>query len=755
MAGNIKGITIELNGDATKLTTALSGVSKKSADLNKQLREVDQSLKFNPGNAELIAQKQRILKEAVENTKDKLDTLKEAHKQAQVQMENGEMGRDEFDALTREIIKTENHLEKFQKDLKKLDFSKLEEAGKKVQEVGEKTTAVGKGLSTNVTAPIVGVAAASIAAFNVVDEGLDTIVKKTGATGDAMGELKESFNNVYSTVPASAAEVGNAIGEINTQFGLTGPALDDATSYMLKFSQITDSDVTQSTILAKQAMEKFGLEANDLAGVLDAVAFEGQRTGVSSDKLFDTIVKGSPQLKAMGLDFKQSASLMATFEQKGVDSTKALGFLSRAQTNWAKDGKSLQQGLKELTEKLKTATTEEEKIAIAAEQFGIRGGTAMKEALGDLGISLDDLAVAAVDTTGTVGSTWEEMLDPIDQANLAMQNMNLAGAELGGALQEALLPIMQWLTEALKGLAEWFRNLSPEAQRVIIVVGLIVAAIGPLIVIIGTLITSVGAIMTAFAAAGPAIGAVAGPIAIAIGAIVAIIAIGVALYKNWDVIKEKAAAFGAYLSDKWDQIKSWTSEKWNGIKDAVWSAISAAWTYVAEKVSQISFAVSDKWNSIKKSTTDAWDAVKNKTSEIFSGIYNAISGKIGAARDFVKTAIDKIRSFFNFTWELPSLKLPRISVSGKFSLNPPQIPSFGISWYDKGGIFNSPTVIGVGEKRPEFVGALEDLRHLIGSELDKRQEKGPQIVVQNMTVREEADIKKIALELYRLQTRGV
>lgn len=124
-AGNIKGITIELGGNTTKLQSALKDVNSVSRDLNKQLKEVEKSLKFNPGNVELVAQKQRILSEAIENTKNKLDILKTAQEQAAAALANGDLGQEKYDALTREILKTENQLKSYESQLSGLSAEEI------------------------------------------------------------------------------------------------------------------------------------------------------------------------------------------------------------------------------------------------------------------------------------------------------------------------------------------------------------------------------------------------------------------------------------------------------------------------------------------------------------------------------------------------------------------------------------------------------------------------------------------------------
>lgn len=909
MAGNIKGITIEIGGDTTKLDRALKDVNKNSRDLNKELRDIEKSLKFNPGNTELVAQKQRVLAESVENTKKKLETLKTAQEQAAEALARGDIGQDEYDALTREVIKAENQLKSLQGELAKTN-SKWNEVGEKLQTTGDKMTKVGEGMTKGVTAPIAAVAGLSVAAFNEVDAGLDTVISKTGATGEAAKGLEENFRNVASNMPASFDEVGNAIGEINTQFGLTGQSLEQASEKMIKFAQINDADVTASTIGAKQAIEKYGLSAKDLDMVLDAVTKTAQNTGVSTDKLFDIVTKGSPQLTQLGLDFAQATEMMGRMEQKGIDSNKALSYLTRAQTTWAKEGKSVTQGLQEMQDKMASATTHEEKLAIAAEAFGTKGGAFMLEVLESGALNADEFANAMEDAAGSVDDTWQGMLDPVDLVKQAVNNLKLTGADLSASLQTVLLPMLEGAIGALKRFADWFGNLTPETQEFIVKIGLIAAAIGPVLVGMGKLAMSVGKAMVFFGEGGAgaglfakAIAVITGPVGAVVAAIAAAIAIGVLLYKNWDTIKAKAeevwTAIVDFLSGIWDGItQAWTAfwdgvkstlegiwqgikdvastvfegisaviggvwnviktltvAEWNGIKTvitAVWNGIktvamtvfnaiktvietvwngiktitTTAWNVIKSVVeglwngikstaaavfnaikavietawNAVRDVTSSIWNGIKSTLEGIWNGIKNTTSNVWNGIKNtiqniwngikslvssaanavkskvtsvwneiknatqnawnavksAIEGPINRAKDAVSRAISAMKSLLSGSLPFPHIRLPHFSISGSFSLDPPSVPYFDVSWYDKGGIFSRPSIIGVGEKRPEFVGALDDLKAIVAEVIDKKgggQGGGVLITGNTFVVREEADIKRIAQELDRLQQK--
>ena len=189
MAGKIKGITVELGGDSTKLDKAMKDLNKESRNLDSQLRQINNSLKFNPGNTDLLAQKQRVLAEKIENTKNKLDVLKQAQKEAEAAFKNGDIGAEEYEKLQREILKTENQLKSLKKEQTEINNG-WKETGEKLKEVGQKSEAAGKSLTKGVTAPILGIGAASIKAFTEVDEGLDIVVQKTGATGKSAQDLK-------------------------------------------------------------------------------------------------------------------------------------------------------------------------------------------------------------------------------------------------------------------------------------------------------------------------------------------------------------------------------------------------------------------------------------------------------------------------------------------------------------------------------------------------------------------------------------
>lgn len=267
-------------------------------------------------------------------------------------LKNGTVTQQQYDAWQREIIETENELKNLEQQCRETDTSitaTLRATGSKLQEVGGKISDVGTSLSTHVTAPIVAIGAASIAAFNEVDAGLDIVAQKTGATGDELEDMCQIVKDLATEIPTDFETAGAAVGEVNTRFGLTGQALDDLSAKFIKFAQLNDTDVSTSIDNVSSVMNAFGMDASEADNLLDALNATGQATGIDMDTLANALSSNAAQLKEMGLTAQQAAGFMGMVEMSGLDTSAAMMGLKTAMKNATADGKTLDQVLAEFS----------------------------------------------------------------------------------------------------------------------------------------------------------------------------------------------------------------------------------------------------------------------------------------------------------------------------------------------------------------------------------------------------------------------
>ena len=570
MAGNrIKGLTIEIGGDTSKLSDSLKGVDKSLRETQNQLRDVNKLLKLDPKNTDLLKQKQELLSKQIKDTKDRLETLKKAQETMDA---NGiDKNSDQYKALQREIIETEQKLESAKdaaKDFGSVLGQQMQVVGGQIKETGDKIKGFGDSMTKNVTAPIAAVGGAAMAGWAQIDEGLDIVTKKTGATGDAMAEFEGIVKNLGKTIPTSFSTAGEAVGEVNTRFGVTGQELEDLSALFIKFADINDTDVTSSVDSVQKVLSAYNLEASDTESVLDALTKVSQNTGISIGTLESGLLANSTAFKEMGLSMEQSADFMGQVEMSGADVSTVMGGLSKALKNSQAEGKDLNTALSELQDVILNGTDSTDGLTEAYELFG-KSGAQVFEAVQSGAIDFQNLGDSALNAGGTVAETFDGLQDPADNFQIVLNQL----CELGYEIANALMPIVQQAIDTIipviQSLTDWWNSLNEGQQDFVIKAALVVAAIGPVLSAIGSVISIVG---TATSVIGSLSGLVGGPVVIAIGAAVAA---GVLLYKNWDTVKEKAQALWEKISGVFEDIKNAISEKIETAKEKVGAAIEA------------------------------------------------------------------------------------------------------------------------------------------------------------------------------------
>lgn len=722
---NIKGITIEIDGNTSKLQKALSGVNKSIKDTQKQLKEVDKLLKLDPKNTTLLTQKQDLLRKAVEDTKSKLDTEREALKQLQAQDKTEEVTK-QMNELERQIVSDEQALKSAQKQLKEFGSVGTQQAkvvGEQMQKAGKAMQDVGSNLTTHVTAPIVATGGAALAAFNEVDKGYDIVIKKTGAAGDAAQEMYDIVDELATSIPTDFETAGSAVGEVNTRFGLTGKSLQKLSAQFIKFAKLNDTDVSTSIDEVQKALSAFGLGAEDAAGLLDQLNATGQATGVSVDTLTSGLIQNGTAFQELGLDINQSVALMGELEKSGANGETVMQGLRKALKSAAKDGKPLNEALTDLQDTIENGTDDMDGLTAAYELFG-KSGDQIYGAVKNGSLDFRNLGESASDAAGSVSDTFETTLSPMDQWAMTLNELKLAGAALGSTVGEMLVPAIQKAGEVVASLRAAWEGLSPAQQEMIVQIAGIVAVIGPIVAIIGSIVSGIGGLITSMTAIAAVFGTTIGVVAGVAAGIAALIAVIVLLILNWDKVKAK-------VKEVWEKI----SEYVGNLKENVKAKFEEMKQAVQDRIAQIKQDSQDKWNQIKQDAVDKVVGMKNdivnklaelksKVVEKLNDIKDKFKEKFDDIKEKVKGVVDDIKGFFDgMKLKLPKIevpKLPKFSLTGEFSLHPPSVPHISVNWNAKAMnqpyVFTQPTVmqtpygyIGAGEAGKEIMYGYDSL----------------------------------------------
>lgn len=434
---------------------------------------------------------------------------------------------------------------------------KMSEAGGKLTDIGGKMQTVGGAVTKYVSGPIAAVGGVSLAAFNEVDNGLDTIIKKTGASGEALESMRKAMEDVATSVPTSFDKAGAAVGEVNTRFGLMDEELTRVSAAFIRFAELNGTDVSNSIDKVQSAMAAFNLDGAEAETVLDMLNKAGQDTGVSVDGLADSLQSNATALKDMGFGINESIGLLANLDKNGVDTSAVMTGLRTALKNATADGKPMSEALAELDEKMRSAKTDTEAMQYATELFGSKAGPQLAAAIQEGRLSLDQMSNSVTDFGGNVETTFNATLDPPDKLKTTLNELKIVGADLGSTLLEMAVPALEKLSDVVKSAKEYWDGLDDSTKENITKAGLLVAAIGPVITILGTVIGTVGKVIsvggTVVSTVGSIVSVLGGPLTIAIGAA---IAAGVLLWQNWDTVKEYAGKLYDTVKEKFDAIKT-------------------------------------------------------------------------------------------------------------------------------------------------------------------------------------------------------
>lgn len=750
MAGNIKGITVEIGGDTVGLQNALRDVNNRSRDLQSELKQVERALKFNPGNIELLAQKQQILSEQIINTAEKLDRLKEAQAQVQDQFERGEIGADQYRAFQREVIQTESRLNQLQQSLRELNSGSSANAVRQdlshVSNEAEDAKGAVKELGGELTNLVVGAAAAG-GLSEVIEKSLDTssLNTKIDISFEVPDESVRSVKNALSTVETYGVEAESALEGVRRQWALNKTESDESNTAVVKGAAAIaaaygDIDFTELIQETNEISQGFGITNNEALGIINSLL----KMGFPPDQL-DIITEYGDQLKRAGYNaqeiqgifkagvdtgtwnidvlldgLKEGRIVMAEFGQ-GVDKStaqllKGTSISAKQLQQWGQDvadgGEKGKEAMVKVATALNGVKDETKKNALGVKIFG----TLYEEN----GQNIIDTLLNAKNATGDLKTNQDQLNQSIKQLD---KDPSVRLKTSLSNLQTALTPLLTSIAEFVAKVADWAAKnptLAATITAVATTLGILIGIGMALAPIFTALSVAAGALEIGLL---PLIGIVVAVVAV----IALLVAAGVAIYKNWDTIKAKAVEIWgvivSFLSKTWSNLKSMAVNVFNSILSFFQKWGPTILAALAGPIGLLVLFVVKNWTKIKSTSLQIWSNIKSaivgKAQEIwsnvkskFESIRQAISDPIRNAVNFVRGQIEKIKGFFsNLRLKLPHIKLPHFGLSGKFSLSPPSVPKLTVDWYKNGGVFpaNSPRVVGIGDANvPEAAIPLSD-----------------------------------------------
>lgn len=674
--GQIKGITIEIDGKTTGLTKALKSANAEIKSTQSNLKAMEKALKLDPKNVDLLKAKQNALNEVIKETKEKLDMEKQAADSAKKELELGNITQGEYDALQAEIVTTTKNLEDLEKQARQSASvlgSQMQAAGAQMQEVGnnisgvgDKISAVGGKMTATITMPVVAGGTVAVKQATDYSSALAKLSTIADTTQTPLDDLDASIMALSDSTGMGAAE----IAEASYQAISAGQSTKDAVEFVEQANVLARAgftSMTTATDTLTTALNAYGLSADQVSSVSDKLIVTQNLGKTTVDELGASMGKVIPTAAMYGVNLDQLSAAYVTTTKNGIGTAEATTYINGMLNELGKSGSTTSNILKEQTGKSFSELMNEgynlsdvlQIIQNEADNSGVSladmfGSQEAAKAAATITQHTTDFT-SAVKELGNSAGTAQQAFDTLEASDPSIQFEKTKTAVQNAAISigQALLPTVQQIAGKTQELAQKFRELDPETQEQIVKFAAIAAAIGPLIVVLGTLISSVGKILTfggqivslvgsittwmgtastfitgtMIPAITSVVTAIAPFLAIAAAVIAVIIAV-ITVIKNWDAIVEVAQFVWESFCEKVSQLVTAFKEFFT----SVFQAIGSFFTGI--------------WNGIVSVATNAWSSIRN----VFSTVGSFFTGIFQQAWNGITSIFDRLGSFFSGVW---------------------------------------------------------------------------------------------------------
>lgn len=673
MANRIKGITVEIGGDTTKLQTALKGVNGQIKSTQSALKDVEKLLKLDPTNTTLLAQKQKLLTQAIGETKEKLATLKTAAQQANEQLHKGEITQSQYDALQREIAETEAELKKLESQASKTNqtLTKIGDVGSKLESAGNKITDVGKKVTVASTA-VTAMGGAAVKTAADFESSMSQVQATMGITKDSMSEVDGQSVNTMDTLSDLAKKMGSetafsasecaealnylALAGYNTQ------EMCDTLPTVLNLAAAGGLDLASASDMVTDAMSALGMETKDADKMVDQMAKTASSTNTSVGQLGEgilTIGATAKSIKGGTAELNTALGILANNGIKGAEGgTHLRNVILSLQNPTDKaadaldalgvsvfDSEGNMRSLNDILGDLNTSMdgmTEEEKANIISKIFNKTDLSSVNALLANTGETWDELQTSIENSGGAAQQMADTQLD-----NLSGQLTILKSAVEGFAISigESLMPMIKNIVSKIQSFVDWLNNLDEGTRQVIVKVGLFGAALGPVLIMIGTVVSKVGVAMQAFSNLGLKIG---GLVSKAGGLSGVMSKVGTAIMGINPVVLAVVAAIAVLVGAF---VHLWkTNEDFRNKIIAIWERIKSIFSGFTQGITDRLNALGFDFENFSQVVSAIWNGLCEFLAPVFEGVFTYIANVLEEIFGIITGILDIFIGIFTGNW---------------------------------------------------------------------------------------------------------
>ena len=709
--GQIKGITIEIDGKTTGLTKALKAANSEIKTTKSQLNSVEKALKLDPKNVDLLKAKQNALNEVIKETKEKLDMEKQAAESAKKELELGNITQGEYDALQAEIVTTTNELSNLEKQARQASSvlgsqmqaagahikevgNNISELGEKVTGVGDKVSALGGKMTATITMPVVAGGTAAVKEATDYSSALAKLSTIADTTQTPIDDLDSSIMALSDSTGMGAAE----IAEASYQAISAGQSTKDAVGFVEQANVLARAGFTSmstATDTLTTALNAYGLSAYQVSSVSDKLITTQNLGKTTVDELGASMGKVIPTAAMYGVNLDQLSAAYITTTKNGIGTAESTTYINGMLNELGKSGSTTSDILKEKTGKsfselMNSGYNLSDVLQIVQDEADSSG-----KSLADMFGSQEAAKAAATitqhtnDFTGAIKElesstgTAQKAFDTLEASDPSIQFEKTKTAIQNCAISigQILMPIVQQIAGKIQELVQKFRDLDPETQQQIVMIAAIAAAIGPLIVIIGTLISSVGKIITFGGQIVSLVGSITtwmgtastfitgtmipaitgvvtaiGPFLLIAAAVIAVITAIIVVIKNWDAIVEVAQLVWESFCEKVSQLVTAFKEFFTSAFQAIGSFFTGIWNGIVSVATNAWSSIRTVFSTVGSFFTgifqQAWNGITNifnRLGGFFSGVWNSVTGIFKSAGMAIGNAISgAVKTAVNF-----------------------------------------------------------------------------------------------------------